>query len=182
MDGPASSRYLRRALLWLVTTSAVYLLLNGAQIFETAVIVPAWTAAPPESLGMFQGKFGLDFKIFWIVFHSLHEITFIAALIVSWRLKEIRRWMLALLVIHIAVRVWTIAYFAPTIIAFQGMPYAATVDPALVERAARWRNLNIIRVLLFFALNAALLVPVYRVARMLCGGSRDSPPVASGHR
>jgi hypothetical protein len=75
--GTPSSSYLKRALFWLVTTTAVYLLMNGAQIFETVLIVPAWTAAPPASLGMFQGEYGLDFKTFWIVFHSLHEITFI---------------------------------------------------------------------------------------------------------
>jgi hypothetical protein len=165
---PVSSRYLKRALSWLVATSAVYFLMNGAQIFETAVIVPAWTAAPPASLVMFQGEFGLDFKTFWIVFHSLHEITFVVALVLSWKLKVVRHWMLALLVIHMAVRVWTVAYFAPTIIAFQSMPYSATIDPALVEIAARWRRMNIIRVLLFVSVNCALLLPVYRVTRMLC--------------
>ena len=62
----ASVAYLKRALFWLVTTTAMYLLMNGAQIFETALIVPAWTAAPPASLGMFQGPYRLDFKAFWI--------------------------------------------------------------------------------------------------------------------
>ena len=49
------SGYLKRALGWLVTTTAVYFVMNGAQIFETVVIVPAWTAAPPASLAMFHG-------------------------------------------------------------------------------------------------------------------------------
>jgi hypothetical protein len=42
--------YLRRALAWLVTSTVVYLMMNGAQVFETALIVPSWTAAPPASL------------------------------------------------------------------------------------------------------------------------------------
>jgi hypothetical protein len=67
-----------------------------------------------------------------------------------------------------AVRAWTIAYFAPTIIAFQSMPHSATIDPVLVEKAAQWRNMNIIRVMLFMAVNCALLPAIYRVARMLC--------------
>jgi hypothetical protein len=103
--GGLSTSYLRRALFWLVTTTAVYLLMNGAQIFETVLIVPAWTAAPPASLGIFQGPYGLDFKVFWIVFHSLHEITFILAFALCWKLTSIRRWLLGLLVVHIAVRV-----------------------------------------------------------------------------
>ena len=163
-----SRPYLARALFCLVTTTAVYLLMNGAQLFETLLIVPAWTAAPPASLGMFQGPYRLDFKVFWIVFHSIHELTFIAALVACWRLARIRQWLLALLVVHIAVRVWTVAYFAPTIIAFQQMPASPGIDPGLVAEAARWRHLNAIRVLLFVAVNLALLVPVYRVAKMRC--------------
>jgi hypothetical protein len=46
--------------------------MNRAQIVETPVIVPAWTARP-ESLGMFQGRHRLD-KVFWIVFHGVHEL------------------------------------------------------------------------------------------------------------
>jgi hypothetical protein len=163
-----SPRYLKRALFWLVTTTALYFLMNGAQIFETVLIVPQWTAAPPASLAMFQGEFGLDFKAFWIVFHSLHELTFILALVYCWRLRVVRRWMVVLLIIHMAVRVWTVAYFAPTIIAFQSMPYSGMIDPVLVERAAQWRTMNIIRVMLFMAVNCALLPAIYRVARMLC--------------
>jgi hypothetical protein len=37
----SAPRYLKRALFWLVTTTAMYFLLNGAQIFETVLIVPA---------------------------------------------------------------------------------------------------------------------------------------------
>jgi hypothetical protein len=56
----------------------------------------------------------------------------------------------------------------------QSMPYSTTIDPALVERAAWWRRMNIIRVLLFMALNCALLLPVYRVARMLCASRLET--------
>jgi hypothetical protein len=163
----ASVAYLKRALFWLVTTTAMYLLMNGAQIFETALIVPAWTAAPPASLGMFQGPYRLDFKAFWIAFHSIHELTFVAALVVCWRLTVVRRWLLVLLVLHVLVRVWTIAYFAPTIIAFQSVPVSSAVDPLLAQKAAQWRHLNIVRVLIFLAVNLAMLSPIRQVHRML---------------
>lgn len=171
-----SSSYLTNALVWLAITVALYLLMNGAQIFETALVVPAWTAAPPESLAMFQGKHRLDFKAFWIAFHSVHEITFILALVFTWRVPEVRWWLLVLLAVHVAVRVWTIAYFAPTIIEFQRLPEAAGVDPALVARAARWRTLNDLRVAIFLAVNFAMLLPVVRVARLLGAASRSGSP------
>jgi hypothetical protein len=155
-----------------VATTALYFLMNGAQIFETALIVPSWTASPPESLGMFQGKHRLDFKVFWIVFHSVHEITFILALVFCWKIPGVRNWLLGLLIAHIAVRVWTIMYFAPAIIAFQHMPQAPSVDPDLVAKAARWRNLNYLRVAIFMAVNVALLPLIFRVARLLADAGR----------
>jgi hypothetical protein len=160
-----SNAYLTLALFALVTTTALYFLMNGAQIFETALIVPAWTAAPPESLGMFQGAYRLDFKVFWIVFHSIHELTFIIALALCWRIPDVRNWLAVLLVAHIAVRVWTVLHFAPTIIAFQGAPYTPTVDADMVSQAARWRQLNYLRVGVFVAINLAHLPLVVRVAR-----------------
>ncbi len=41
-----AAEYHSRAETWLVITTLFYYLMNGAQIFETAVIVPKWTAAP----------------------------------------------------------------------------------------------------------------------------------------
>lgn len=161
------SRYLRRALLWLVVTTAVYLLMNGAQVFETAVIVPSWTAAPPASLSLFHGDHRLDFKAFWITLHTLHELTFLAACVACWKIKPIRRALLVLLVVHLGVRAWTLAYFAPTIIAFQQLAPSAAVDPALVERAALWRNLNYLRVGVFMAVSLAFLPLIGRLAALL---------------
>ena len=167
MNQAVSSSYLTYALLGLIATTALYFLMNGAQIFETALIVPAWTAAPPESLAMFQGRHRLDFKVFWIAFHSIHEITFVLALVLCWRIPGVRDWLTALLVAHIAVRAWTILYFAPTIIEFQGVSYAPTVDAAMVSKAARWRQLNYLRVGIFMAINLAHLPLIFRVARLV---------------
>jgi hypothetical protein len=131
--------------------------MNGAQIFETAVIVPKWSASPPASLQIFHGKFGLDFKWFWIFAHSIHEITFILAIIYCWQLTEIRNSLLILFVIHMAVRAWTLAYFAPNIIAFQRLADLDGVPKTLPLKVKRWRQLNYIRVALFIAVSLALL-------------------------
>jgi hypothetical protein len=172
MDQAISSSYLTNATLALVVTTGLYFVMNGAQIFETALIIPAWTAAPPASLGMFQGPYRLDFKVFWIALHSLHELTFILALVLCWRLPDVRNWLVILFVAHIAVRVWTVLYFAPTVIAFQGIPYSATIDQDLVTKAAHWRNLNYLRVGVFIAINIALVPVIFRIVRMLSSVAR----------
>jgi hypothetical protein len=151
--------YLVRAETWLLITTLIYFLMNGAQIFETAVIVPKWTASPPESFQLFRGQFGLDFKAFWIAMHSIHEITFLIAIAVCWKL-EIRNWLLVLFAIHFAVRVWTLAYFAPNIIEFQQLANVTSADTNLLNRATWWRNLNYLRVGIFLAVSIGL-IPLY---------------------
>lgn len=141
----------------LLITTVAYLLLNGAQLFETAVLVPVWTAAPPASLHIFQGYYGLDFKAFWIVAHSLHELTFVAALVLNWKIATRRRVLVAVLLVHIAVRAWTLLYFAPVIISFQNTPATDTINPALQQQAAQWRDLNLVRVAIFLFLSFALI-------------------------
>lgn len=157
--------YLRRATGWLAGTTLAYFLMNGAQIFETATVAPAWTAAPPESLAMFQGAHPLDFKAFWIIVHSLHELTFLAAVAATWRLPPVRNRLLALLAVHVAIRVWTVAYFAPTITMFQQLPAGDGVDRALAAQARTWADLNLIRVAVFLLVSLALVPLVARVAR-----------------
>ncbi|MGH7453553.1 MAG: transposase [bacterium] len=149
--------YLSRAETWLIITTLIYFLMNGAQIFETAVIVPKWTAAPPQSFQIFKGKYGLDFKTFWIVFHSIHEITFILAIIFCWKLDSIRNWLLILFAIHSMVRVWTLMYFAPDIIEFQRIANTQGESAELLQRTIRWKNLNYIRVALFIAVSIGLI-------------------------
>ncbi len=152
-----AASYLTRAEVWLFTTTLAYFLMNGAQLFETAVIVPRWTAAPPDSLELFRGKYGLDFKAFWIVAHSLHEITFLLAIIFCWKIDLVRNWLLLLFVLHVAVRAWTLIYFAPNIIDFQKIAATDTTETNLLDRVTRWRNLNYLRVAIFMAISFGLI-------------------------
>jgi hypothetical protein len=166
METIITSEYLSRAETWLFITTVFYFLMNGAQIFETAVIVPKWTASPPESFQMFKGKYGLDFKTFWIVLHSIHEITFILAIIFCWKLIFIRDWLLVLFAIHFAVRVWTLIYFAPNIIEFQKIANAAGESNELLKRTTRWKNLNYVRVGLFIVVSAGLIPLLIKILQL----------------
>ncbi len=152
-----TDRHIKRADFWLLITTVAYLLLNGAQIFETAVIVPVWTASPPESFHIFQGNYGLDFKVFWIISHSIHELTFILAIIFNWKISNRRKWLLMLFAIHMVMRAWTLAYFAPNIIAFQHLSSSTMPDDALQQKTMLWKNLNYLRVAVFLFVSFALI-------------------------
>lgn len=146
-----------RANLWLFLNISAYFVMNGAGLFETLVLVPAWTAAPPASLHFFRGPYGLDLKAFWIGMHSVHEIIFILSIVFNWGIRRRRYALLALFGIHMAIRVWTVMYFAPAIMWFQEIPESGAVDAALQAKAAMWRNLNLLRTGLFVAVNLALI-------------------------
>lgn len=149
--------YLSRAEWWLIITTLSYFLMNGAQIFETAVIVPKWTSNPPDSFVMLTNKNGASLKTFWTVVHSLHEITFILAIVFCWKVTGVRNGLMILFVIHFAVRVWTIAYFAPNIIEFEKVANGLNTATDWVKRANVWKTLNLIRVGIFIVISFGLI-------------------------
>lgn len=149
-----------RANKWLFYAVALYFVMNGAQLWETAIMVPAWTAAPPESLFFFKGTYGLDFKYFWIIVHSIHEVVLLVAIILNWSRRNRRNIMLLLFAAHAAVRIWTLTYFAPTLMEFMAMEVRPGTDTALLEKANTWKMLNYLRVAIYVLVNvgyAALL-------------------------
>lgn len=140
----------------LVFTTLLYFTMNGAQIFETAVLVPRWTAAPPDSFALFRGPYAIDLKTFWIATHSIHELSMIAAIVLCWKL-DVRGALLVIFALHLAVRVWTLAYFAPEIMNFERIAATGEAGVDLVRRVTRWRNLNGLRVGAFVVLGFAMI-------------------------
>ncbi|MBA4058771.1 MAG: transposase, partial [Marivirga sp.] len=129
---------LTKAEIWLGITTLIYFLMNGAQLFETLVFVPKWTISPPDNFSLLTDGPGASLKFFWIVFHSLHEITFILAIIFCWKIESIRNWLLILFVAHFAVRIWTLSYFAPHIIEFQKTANTPSLAKDLIRRTSLW--------------------------------------------
>ena len=56
-----------------ITTVGYLLSKTGAGLWEEANVVPLWTSAPPASFHIFQGPYGLRYKAFWIIGHSIHD-------------------------------------------------------------------------------------------------------------
>ena len=134
-----------------------YFLMNGAQIFETAVLVPKWTTNPPETFSLLVNKKGVGLKLFWIILHSLHELTFILAIAFCWKIIPIRNGLLIIFAIHFAMRVWTLSYFATNIIEFQKVAEGLSSTTDVVKRVNLWQILNYIRVAVFVALSIGMI-------------------------
>ena len=152
-----TSFFLTKAELWLCITTLIYFLMNGAQIFETLVFVPKWIASPPDNFKLLLDGRGTSLKNFWIIVHSLHEITFILAIIFCWKIDPVRNWLLILFAIHFAVRVWTLSFFAPNIISFQKVAADPSLAKDLINRTSLWQALNYLRVAIFIAISLGLI-------------------------
>jgi hypothetical protein len=61
----------------------------GGAVYEHLNVVPTWSAAPPASLSMFQGKYGLNPELFWMLIHPVNLFFFALNLIFHW--KSLRR-------------------------------------------------------------------------------------------
>lgn len=152
-----SVNYITRAEIWLGITTLIYFLMNGAQIFETLVFVPKWTSSPPDNFKLLLDAKGVSLKSFWIVFHSLHEITFILAIIFCWKIDPVRNWLLILFTVHFAIRIWTLTFFAPNIIDFQTMAETLSSSKNVIDRVSLWKVLNYVRVLLFVTVSCGFI-------------------------
>ena len=142
---------------WLCLTTLIYFLMNGAQIFETLVFVPKWTTSPPDNFKLLLDGPGISLKSFWIIFHSIHEVTFILAIISCWNMISIRNCLLLLFGLHFAVRIWTVLYFAANIIAFQKIAETGELISNLATKTATWQGLNYLRVAIFIAVSLGLI-------------------------
>ncbi|KAA2220759.1 transposase [Chryseobacterium sediminis] len=152
-----TATYITRAEIWLCITTLLYFLMNGAQIFETLIFVPKWASSPPDTFKFLQDGKGTSLKFFWIILHSLHELAFILAIIFCWKIDPVRNWLLALFIIHAAVRVWTLTFFAPNIIQFQSLASSSSISEEIVSRISLWKTLNYIRVAIYIVISIGFI-------------------------
>ncbi|MEP6793419.1 MAG: hypothetical protein ABJB16_03770 [Saprospiraceae bacterium] len=131
----------------------------GGGVYEHVVLVPRWSAAPPSSLLMFNGPFGIQGEDFWIPIHPITLFFLGGALIANWYSNR-RRKILIVMGGYIVILVMTFGFFVPELITLIGTPYHDHVDPELVRRASTWETLSLIRLsviaILAFILLSAL--------------------------
>jgi hypothetical protein len=88
----------------------------GGGLYETLLVDPKWPSNPaivqPSRGGINRGRF-------WGLIHTLYELALVAATWLVWSDRSLRWWVLAALIIHLATRVWSFAYFIPKALWFE---------------------------------------------------------------
>lgn len=127
-----------------IPASIAFITIIGAAFYEHAAVVPAWSAAPPRSLSMFQGEYGLQAANFWKPVHPVAVLLLAAALIANWR-QPGRKQLLIASGGYGLILVITAAYFVPELIAITTSAYSPAVSDDLTSRAKTWETLSLVR-------------------------------------
>ncbi len=127
----------------------------GAAVYEHLVFVPQWSAAPPASLSMLQGTYGLKPEAFWMPIHPVTLLLLITSLVLSWKSAR-RKNILITLGGYVLLLAITAIYFVPELLAITGAPFSNTIDPDLTARAAQWETLSLVRLALLVYLSITL--------------------------
>jgi hypothetical protein len=149
--------------IFLVLAIMSFLAFIGGGIYEDLVILPVWTAAPPKSLYMYQGAYGINPGVFWTIIHPIAILFLIIALISNWKTAR-RKMILTVSILYAVVLIITGIYFIPELLRIIGTPYQDTIDIGLKSRASIWGILSVIRlcgcIVLSFVLLLSLAKPI----------------------
>lgn len=138
----------------------------GAAVYEHLGVVPKWSAAPPKSLTMFQGEYGLNAGAFWKLIHPVTLILLIINLIIFWHTE--RRMFLSIpLIGYVIILITTFVFFVPELINITSTTYSNIADSALIKRAKLWETLSIIRLFVLTVLAIVLLLGLTKLNPMI---------------
>lgn len=135
---------MQTTLLWLFVINLG--IAFGAGIYEHRIVVPRWLGASRESGTHWNAEAARQDdtgRKFWAFVSTLPlTLLTLANLFAAWRVDGAARgWWIAAALAALADRLFTFAYFIPTLVGLM-----RTADsPAAVAVATRWSNLNYLR-------------------------------------
>ena len=139
-------------------------LVLGAGVYEHLAVWPYAYAAPPASLSMFQGAYGLNGGAFWAKIHPVTLLLFVVVAVLTWRTPR-RLHVLVPLLGYIVILAVTSTYFVPELLAINATPYRDAVDPELLARSLRWERLSLVRLFVAVPLVLYLVVGLAKAGR-----------------
>jgi hypothetical protein len=139
--------------------AALALASMGGALYEFMVVDPYWPRRP-DLIQPSRG--GVSRRRFWIPIHVAFEVVLITGIAFAWSQPPVRDWLLAALVSHAVMRIWSGFDFIPKALAFE------KADPmAVQEGAARaWTRRSRFRLPLDLVTCGAMLGAFAAAARL----------------
>ena len=125
-------------------TCLSFAIVIGAAVYEHIAVVPRWSAAPPASLTMFQGEYGLNAAPFWKLIHPVTLLLMITTLVIFWKTGS-RIHILVPLSVYVAILAVTAVFFVPELLSITQTPLSDIADAMLTKRAQTWETMSIVR-------------------------------------
>ncbi len=147
----------------------------GGGLYEHLVLVPLWSASPPQSLSVIQPNTGVPLQIFWIPIHAAITLFVILSLVFNWKDLPVRRLLFIGLGSYIIMRLWSAFYFIPEMLSFQRIPLDSPPSAELSARVANWAFWTWFREPLDIITFVSFLLALYNHGR-----SQASPRNSSG--
>ncbi|HEV2761370.1 MAG TPA: anthrone oxygenase family protein, partial [Pyrinomonadaceae bacterium] len=133
--------------LWLFVSLLALQL--GAGAYETRVVVPLWTGAPPESVWGWNAdaRYALrPFERFWIFATPPLAASALACIVASWKTRTAqRRWVLASCALTLLLVAATYAYFVPVQFELLSRRAEGLSGEEVTAKAERWLLLHRLR-------------------------------------
>lgn len=147
----------------------------GGGLYESSVVDTRWPDKP-ELIRPSEG--GLNRKHFWIPVHVSFELFLVAALIAAWRVPAVRYCLIAAVLSHVSMRIWSGLDFIPKARGFE----QSTSASFSTEAARAWTSRSLLRLPLDLLTCMALLSAQIFLARQLptSVGEKQSTNVIGG--
>lgn len=137
--------------------SVCFCIVIGGAVYEHMIVVPEWSAAPPLSLSMFEGKYGLKPESFWKLVHPVTTLLLGASIILN-RKTARRNHLLLVFTFYLVILAITAIYFVPELLSITSTPFSSSIDAELTARAKTWELLSLIRLAVLLCLAIYLLL------------------------
>jgi hypothetical protein len=146
-------------LVLVVLATAFSLISLGGGIYEFLVVDASWPRRP-DLIQPQRG--GISRKRFWIPMHTAFELLLIASVIAAWTESTVRIPLLAALISHAAMRLWSAFDIIPKALAFE------RADPTTIAEAAarRWTRRSRTRLPLDLVTCSAMLSALVAAVRL----------------
>lgn len=137
----------------------------GAGLYETRVLIPLWSASPPETVRNWDSTLtSRSRQRFWKLIHPALILSAVATLATGWQTpRKHRRWLLVSTVFSLIVEVASLTYFVPTLVKLLIERGEGLTDEEISTKTKTWVKLNGIRAVLgtagFLAALRALSTP-----------------------
>jgi len=144
----------------LYITIVLWAMIVGGSTYSHVVYFPPYLSHLPQSNQLITGEYGLHDENFWMLIHPVLIVFIITTLVLNWKLKQRRKFILIPAVIYALAIFFTAIYFVPELMAFAKSTGTSSSAAELFERGQAWQHRSWVRGAFLVAGLIMLLVAV----------------------